>query len=108
MDMRWWGLDIRCAECKVPMMVVNCYFSADGELRFPLVCPKCKQDNEYRVYASGLQWQAMHNDLEKCLKAQAQAGRPLLPPVRPASKNLSDEDKRFLKEQGIDPEGEGK
>ena len=102
MTMQWNELKISCPVCKKNVDVQKVYFSADQEFRFEGVCHRCKKNIEFQTYPQPLAWQALRNDLEVAQEVRVPKPPALVIPFKP--EQLSQDDKQFLKENGISEE----
>ena len=103
MNQSWWDIAFSCVDCKTALPISLAAFSADGEFRFTFYCDKCKQTFNWRAFASKLQHIALMNDMEKekkIIPAQPQK-KVIIPPEK-----LTDKDKKFLSDFGINSEEE--
>lgn len=98
MEMRWYGIGMECKQCRTELMIAQFSYSSDGELRFEYLCPKCRMEFEYRVFASRLALIALSKDIEKM--GIIVPNTPLVPPTKKPNK-ITDKDKKWLNDLGI-------
>jgi hypothetical protein len=109
---KWRELFVVCPECHITTTWVGVFASADGELLFQGVCPKCKEKIQWRVFASALAYRALAEDLDdEKVKRQMQVKKgvvrpplaipaPMPGPPKPL-RELSEEDMIDLRGLGI-------
>jgi hypothetical protein len=108
-NMTWYGVSVKCPDCKGDTVLQSADWSADGEWRFFLWCVKCNEPVRWQVFQSQLAQQAMASDIEKSLAKGNQVGLdraigkeiariagPVQPPLQPKL-NLTAQDLRDLK-----------
>jgi hypothetical protein len=105
--MTWWGFQVFCPTCKKETTLQNFMFAADGELQFIGYCPDDKILITYKCYSTYLMWQANQNDLKKEREGRKSLKPPLMLPMpsKHEGLELTEEDKKFLKDLGTDPGG---
>ena len=105
----FWGVDVFCPKCKKSATLQLVLFSADGELKMTYFCFGCREALEYRTFASALAHRALLNDIdaerkETKRKREERGGRPPLePPLAVPPPAITDEDRKWEREMGIDP-----
>lgn len=105
MQMKWYGVARKCAECDTDSNLYEVAFSSDSELRFAFVCPKCKKSFGWRVFASQLAHDALIRDLSKCHTGK------VIPAEAPAvirTEDFTEEDLKLFKLMNITPPTKGK
>lgn len=103
MEQHYWGISLKCEQCKVDVEIQLVMFSADGELKFTYWCRTCKQIWHHLVYASSLAEQARRNDLTKHLEKMLVTG-PVKPPLKQKllpKPEFSVQDCKELRDMGI-------
>jgi len=103
MEQVWYGVCVPCHKCKKETTIQACSFSADSEFRFTCYCFDCQEVIVWRVFASQLAHKALVSDMEKQTPI-VPATRVLRPPILPKPEKVTEEDKKFLHDFGIDPE----
>ena len=106
MSMRWWQATINCTECQTEAELKSAGFSADGELSYSFVCPKCHEILQWRIFATALAYKALENDTRED-KLERRHRPPLTPPLAELPSpppTLTDEDKKWERDLHIDPE----
>lgn len=98
MKTRWWKLKILCPQCQIETNMAEMEYSADGEMKFHFVCPKCRQDIGWNTFSTVLQHLALVYDLQTMSKGDAPPTPPT-PQRTPTEKKESDDD--FLKGIGL-------
>ena len=101
--MMWWSASCTCPECKVECTLQVAFFKADGQFQFTYWCSKCKELYNWEVYASQVAHQALMNDMEKARKAPPTI-QPVQPPLRLKPPLMTEQDRKFEKDIGIDPD----
>jgi hypothetical protein len=116
MKHQWWKIGCACPKCGKSMQVMEAAHSSDGQFQFTLVCDDDALMIQWEPYASKLQDIARDNDLENAQKEEQERNGqhenkkqkfrghltpPLAKPARPAEP-LTDRDKKFLKDSGIE------
>jgi hypothetical protein len=114
MDITWWGFkEVSCPKCQAVSFLMEVHFSADGQLRFKYYCTTCKVCFPIDYFASQLKNIALGLDLEKNLASRNTVEKSIKSPIKPTVKQISspkqtDEDRKFLRSLGIDPDGGNK
>ena len=109
METQWYNIEFKCTECESKTHLQKAIFSADGELCFTFYCGKCKEQRQWRVYASRLQHKALLSDMKRDPSTRRR-GRKITPveaksPTPPQKAELTEKDKEFLRKLKIDPLG---
>jgi hypothetical protein len=109
MEIKWRKLNFECVACKRSLTILFVSASADGELRFDVVCPPCGLKSYIITTSTKLIAQAIYLDLSEAIAAKNPKKRfnvPLRPPLADSLEKHTDD--AFLKDLGIDPDGEDK
>ena len=99
--MKWYGMDFKCSECKHELAIATFSYSADGEIRFHVLCQKCDITAEVILNSESLKLDALMKDIQDLNKVQAHR-RALTPPVKAPVVS----DKEWLHSMGIKEEDE--
>jgi len=99
----WYVLSQSCQRCGTDMTLVRAAYSSNEQFRFDFVCEKCAFAFSLLPFASQLAEMARDADTEKDKKAAVQITRnPVRPPVvEPTRPDMTESDKKFLKDLGI-------
>ena len=109
--MLWHKYKADCPKCGNEFSILEFAYSADSQYRFTLGCEKCGMTVQWLPFASQFQQMAQEADFQYMLgeSKKPKPGAPLVPPIsiQPHAESIqemTDEDKKFLKDSGIDPE----
>jgi hypothetical protein len=112
MDTSWYPIAVPCPKCEKITVVFRVTYSADGELRFDCFCKDCKLNLEWKTYASQLAHSANCYDFETHLEKiklrssfKPNGKPPITPLVPPLAGVMTDDDRKFEHDCGIDTEG---
>jgi len=85
------------------MIITTFATSADGEVLVELACIKCGKVYQWRRFFT----QLIHEDTVLDLEEKKTANNPTIvkPPLRLPSPKQTEQDRKWLKDLGIDPEG---
>lgn len=103
MHVHWYPINLVCETCKDPLTVTGIFTSADGEIRFDLICVRCGTSGKATFVTSRLHLQDLMYDMENALEERNKPiskPRPVRPPIIDPS--ITEKDKSFLHDLGIE------
>ena len=110
LDQRWYSQSFPCPKCGTTMELMSFAYSADGQFQFMFSCENCGMMLSWSPFASQLQEMARRADYALEFKSGAEEEKergPVRPPMAEKPEEMTDEDRKFLKDLGIEEKGDG-
>jgi hypothetical protein len=99
---KWRNIVILCPDCKILTDLIGACASADGELLYQAICPKCKTKLNWQTFATSIAYYALCEDMKNNEVIHlAPSPAPTPQPPKPLKVELSEEDMIYLHDLGI-------
>lgn len=105
MEQKWWSVSISCAVHKKEIPITGAVFSGDGEIAFFAFCAECKETYRWITTGQKLVHLGLLNDFQAWIKGskKPKESKPVQPPLAIPPPILTEDDKKFFRDDGIIP-----